>query len=81
MEYNLQKTIEPSFMNPILGHCGQRLTSTPATDFVNPGIGSQINLFSFYVPLNSTKPIHTIEKVNENEQEQEGSGNTEQEEE
>ena len=75
MEYNLQKTIEPSFMSPILGQSGQRLTSTPATDFVNPGIGCEISLFSFYIPLNATKPIHTKQKILENDQE--GLGNTE----
>jgi hypothetical protein len=72
MEYNLQKTIETSFMNPIMGQSGQRLTSTPATDYINPGIGAEINLFSFYVPLHSTKPLHSIQKVVQ--QEQEGSG-------
>jgi hypothetical protein len=69
MEYNLQKTIENSFMTPMLGQSGQSLTTTPAIDFVNPGIGCEINQFSFYVPLNSTKEIHTIEKVTDNEQE------------
>jgi hypothetical protein len=74
MEYNLQKTIEPSFMSPMMGQTAQRLTSSPATDFVNPGIGGEINMFSFYVPLHSTKPIHTIEK--KMEKEQEGLGQT-----
>ena len=60
-------------MNPIMGHSGQRLTSTPATDYVNPGVGAEINLFSFYVPLHSTKPLHSIQKVVQ--QEQAGSGN------
>ena len=77
MEYNLQKTIESSFMNPIMGHSGQRLTSTPATDYVNPGVGAEINLFSFYVPLHSTKPLHLIQKIVP--QEQEGSGNIDEE--
>ena len=78
MEYNLQKTIEPSFLNPILGQSGLRLTSTPANDFVNPGIGSEVNLFSFYVPLHVTKSIHTKQKVIEKEQE--GLGNNEEDE-
>jgi hypothetical protein len=73
MEYNLQKTIENSFMNPIMCPSGQRLSSTPATDYVNPGIGAEINMFSFYVPIHSTKPLHSIEKISD--QEQEGSGN------
>jgi hypothetical protein len=74
MEYNLQKTIESSFMTPVMGHSGQRLTATPAMDYVNPGIGAEINQFSFLVPLHSTKQMHTIQKVVD--QEQEGSGNT-----
>ena len=73
MEYNLQKTIESSFMSPIMGHLGQRLSATPASDYVNPGIGAEINLFSFLVPLNAPKSLHSIDKVVE--QEQEGSGN------
>jgi len=36
---------------------------------VNPGIGAEINLFSFYVPLHSTRPLHSIQKIVENEQE------------
>jgi hypothetical protein len=75
MEFNLQKTIENSFMNPLLGHSGQRLTSTPAIDFVNPGIGAEINMFSFYVPIHSTKSLHSIQKVSDQKEEQEGSGN------
>jgi hypothetical protein len=77
MEFNLQKTIEHSFMNPLMGHSGQRLTSTPATDYVNPGIGAEINMFSFNVPIHSTKSLHSIQKVHdqEEEQEQHGSGN------
>ena len=60
-------------MNPLMGHSGQRLGSTPAIDYVNPGIGAEINMFSFYVPVHSTKSLHSIQKVSE--QEQEGSGN------
>jgi hypothetical protein len=75
MEYNLQKTIEHSFMNPIMGQSCQRLSATPATDYVNPGIGGEMKLFSFYVPLRSAKPLHAIQKVVP--QEQEGSGNIE----
>jgi hypothetical protein len=73
MEFNLQKTIENSFMNPLMGQSGQRLSSTPAIDYVNPGIGAEINMFSFYVPTHSIKSIHSIEKVHQ--QQQEGSGN------
>jgi hypothetical protein len=56
-------------MSPVMGHIGQRLTSTPATDHVNPGIGGELNLFSFYVPLHATKPLHSIQKIVETEQE------------
>jgi len=69
MEYNLQKTLDSSFMSPVVGHLGQRLSSTPAIDYVNPGIGAEINLFSFYVPLHTTRPLHSIQKIVENEQE------------
>ena len=69
MEYNLLKTLDSSFMSPVMGHIGQRLSSTPATDHVNPGIGAELNLFSFYVPLHSTRPLHSIQKIVENEQE------------
>jgi hypothetical protein len=68
MEYNLQKTIEPSFMSPVMGHLGQRLSATPATDYVNPGIGGEINQYSFLVPLHSTKQEHSIEKVIDQDQ-------------
>jgi len=66
----LQKTIENSYVSLKTGHLGKRLSATPATDYFNPGIGAEINLFSYPLPLHS---LHAIEKVVDKELE--GSGN------
>ncbi len=70
MEYNLLKRIEPNFVNPIANSTYPLLTSTPAIDYINPGIGQISRLYSFYVPLFNNESTHKIEK----ETEQLGSG-------
>jgi hypothetical protein len=52
-----------------------RLTSTPANDFISPGVGQTTKLYSLYMPITASKPTSTIEKKSDNVQMQEGSGN------
>jgi hypothetical protein len=75
MDYNLEKWIEPSFFTPQQNQ-HQRLTSFPTTDFVNPGIGGVVRLYSIYRPLHSSPPIHSIDKKMDLSLEQEGFGET-----
>ena len=65
MEYNLLKTIESSFgANFVPNEKYPRLSSFPAADFVNPGLGQICRLHSFYVPLYTTKNLHEKQKIN-----------------
>jgi hypothetical protein len=73
MEYNLQKLIEPSFFNPNQNHL-QTLTAFPSTDFINPGIGSAVQLFSIYQPIHAPSALHAIDKQIDSALMQEGSG-------
>jgi tRNA U38,U39,U40 pseudouridine synthase TruA len=78
MEYNLLKTIEPSFMASMMPSSTHPiLTNSPAIDFVNPGFSHISRLYSFYVPLHNDSNIYKIQKQadNESEIEQTGSGN------
>jgi hypothetical protein len=38
------------------------LTSTPANDFISPGVGQTTKLYSLYMPITASKPTSTIEK-------------------
>lgn len=77
MEYNLLKTIEP-----VIGgitcpnEMYPRLTSFPAADYVNPGVGQISRLYSFYVPLYNKESTHMRQKK-VNVLELEGSGSAE----
>jgi hypothetical protein len=79
MEYNLQKLIEPSFFNPQQNHF-QALTPYPSKDYINPGIGSTIKLFSIYQPIHAPSPLHSIEKKLDSALMQEGSGDNQEDE-
>ena len=68
------KSFHPSFAG-----LNFRLTSTPANNFVTPGIGQITKLYSFYTPLHSQKPTHAIEKQISSSLNQEGSGKSEEE--
>lgn len=73
MEYNLQKWLEPSFYSP-----QNNLTSAyPPNDFINPGIGSVVNLFTSYQPTYQSSDNYSIQKEPQPEASlvQEGSGN------
>ena len=70
MEYNLQKWLEPTFYSP----ANNLISPFPSTDFVNPGIGNVVNLFSTYVPIHSNTMLHPIEKKLDTALMQEGSG-------
>lgn len=62
MEYNLQKTIDTNNGFSFEHFNGNRLTSTPANYFVNPGVGQITRLYSIYVPMYSKVSEHMIEK-------------------
>jgi hypothetical protein len=64
------KRYTPSFA----GLSSFRLSSSPAHNYVTPGIGQITKLYTFYTPLNSRKPIHAIEKEVSSALNQEGSG-------
>ena len=77
MEYNLLKTIETNLgANLVPNEQYPRLSSFPATDFVNPGVGQICRLYSFYVPMYSRQNLHEKQKKIELEN-LEGSGVTE----
>ena len=77
MEYNLLKTIENGIGAPYIPREQfPNLSSFPATDFVNPGIGQISRLYSFYVPLYNNRNLHQLQKKNALEN-LEGSGITE----
>lgn len=63
MEYNLLKSITPqlSYLQPLTPYI--KLTSTPALDHINPGIGQSVRLYSFYVPLASNFNPYEIKKL------------------
>jgi hypothetical protein len=77
MEHNLQKNIGSSFLAPIANSTYPILSSFPANDFVNPGLGQISRLYSFYVPLfNNNQSTYKIEKEIASENiEQLGAGN------
>jgi hypothetical protein len=74
MEYNLLKQIEPNL--GFLPYAGFSLSSTPAKDFVNPGVGQLSREFNLFVPLSFETKTHMIQKVGEiiNEDDQAGEG-------
>lgn len=72
MDYTLQKLIVPA---PTHYQPKRFLRSDPAKDYVNPGIGGAIQMFSFHVPLYSNKSLLQKQKLISNEQE--GSGEIE----
>ena len=77
MEYNLLKTIENGIGAPFMPkERFPKLSSYPANDFVNPGVGQITRLYSFYVPLYSNRNLHELEKKNSLEN-LEGSGDIE----
>ena len=73
MEYNLQKWLQPSFYSPQ----NNFNSSYPPNDFINPGIGSVVNLFSSYQPTYQSADNYSIQKepLPEASLIQEGSGN------
>jgi len=73
MEYNLQKLIEPTFFNPHQNHL-QTLSSYPSVDYINPGIGSAIQMYSIYQPIHAPSALHSIDKKIDSALVQEGSG-------
>jgi len=78
MEYRLLKTIESSQLTLLPKETLPRLTSYPANNCVNPGLGQIARLYSFYVPLYSNHSLHSISKKEPNVEpvdEQEGAGN------
>jgi hypothetical protein len=76
MDYNLQKLIEPSFMRPLSTDSSFFLTPFPATDYINPGIGNIVRLYSFYEQSHGQTSTHSIEKTTD-QLDQTGSGETE----
>jgi hypothetical protein len=63
MEYNLQKSINPSLNDLLLpAHVKTPLTAFPAKDYVTPGIGQITSLYSFIVPLYSEISPYNIKK-------------------
>ena len=89
MDPYFQRQICPSFYRPNNKNFNSfhpsftglhfRLTSTPANNFVTPGIGQITKLYRFYTPLHSRKPTHAIEKQITTSLNQEGSGKAEEE--
>jgi hypothetical protein len=77
MDPYLQRQICPNFYRPNFGGSNFRLTGTPAHNFVTPGIGQITNLYSFYTPLHSQRPLHAIQKEVSTSLNQEGSGKIE----
>ena len=78
MEYNLQKKIEPNLLPQMPNSTYPVLTSYPAFDYINPGLGQISRLYSFYVPLFNDSNVHKIEKeINGNESNQSGAGKNE----
>jgi hypothetical protein len=82
MDPYLQRQICPNFYTPrsrkyqpgFAGLSSFRLTSSPAHNYVTPGIGQITKLYTFYTPLNHRKPTHAIEKEVTPALNQEGSG-------
>lgn len=75
MEYSLLKTITPelAYLRPI--HPYVKLSSTPAKDYVNPGLAQTTRLYSFYVPLYSNFNPFEIKKSDTKDiKQQEGFG-------
>ena len=71
MEYSNLREIESSigFVEPSMGF---RLTSTPAFDYVNPGVGQVSSEDSIYVPIYSNNSPYAIEKIGSSNQDGEG---------
>jgi len=59
MEYSLARTLDDHF--EITNVPFPHLTATPATDFVNPGLGQINSLYETFVPLRG-QSLHTLEK-------------------
>jgi hypothetical protein len=84
MDSFLQRQINPNFYHPrrknstfyhpSLVGSSFRLPSAPAYNYVTPGIGQITKLYSFYVPTNSQKSLHSIDKETHSTLNQEGSG-------
>ena len=72
MEYNLLKTIEPNLGLQMCPIRNPHLTSYPAIDYVNPGLGQAARLFSFYVPLYANQSPFNIVKEQDQAMSQEG---------
>ena len=49
MEYSVAKTISGFSSAPIVVK-GSHLVSTPSKDYVNPGVGASISMFSYLIP-------------------------------
>jgi hypothetical protein len=89
MDPYFQRQICPSFYHPNNRNLNSfhasfpgmnfRLTSTPANNYVTPGIGQITKLYTFYTPLTSQKPSHAIEKQITSALNQEGAGKSEEE--
>lgn len=63
MEYSLLKSITPQlpYLQPVSPYV--TLSSMPAIDLVNPGLGHVTRLYDFYVPLASLQNPYEINKV------------------
>lgn len=81
MDYSLLKTITPqlSYMQNT-NSCIVHLTSTPARDLINPGIGQLTRLYNFYVPIHyASQNPYKVKKYDaqaSKENNQEGFGQT-----
>ena len=76
MEYNLEKWLEPSFYSPD----NNFISPYPSSDFVNPGIGSVVSLFTSYQSTHQRSENYSIQKEPVASLTQEGSGETQNEE-
>jgi len=72
MEFRLLKQLDPTFTSNVLEG---PLSSSPAVDFINPGLGNIVRPFGLYVPLYLYNQSHKkVKGKSEQIIEQEGAG-------
>lgn len=85
MEHRLMKQLNPTFAKKVLNG---PLTSYPAIDFINPGIGNVVQPYGLFVPLHThdtykitkSKPpeaeevLKKLEQQRDTSKDQEGAG-------
>lgn len=65
MEYRLALSMDPNQIF-ISDRSHLNISSTPPTDFVNPGLGQIVRLYDLYVPIHQMKSPFQIDKLQMN---------------